>query len=479
MERWRKFFESAGTDICTLIENAIMVAASEYPQELRVRRDRIAQRLFTCRLLRCGECDALTLASPDCEDDNIKGVAIPRCEDHHHSKGSRDDSGDNKVTSSSNEVGRQRTSNYSYDEAEALTEEIEEESQIMREVDRIKDILANPDESEKQLYESLRRLELMQLSVDTLKATAIGKIVSRLKKHSSKEIRSMAKQLVSGWKDLVDVWVKTAGDVAAAAIVGTSPDSVSPEAIEDENGLPSPPLDEGAFFTTQTTSIEMSQFFDGMDDDGNPRVVDGHNDSGYDDDEKQCLVGPCHNIKQSIHQGDLVRESSIYRKQGTTGGDKERGKVRSRIQNKKNNVCNGNLLSSTNCANNSDGLPLHSSDCAIASSMPLRNSNGMPEQSKHRENVQQWTDSIKNEIKPGFLPSQNKPKCSDDVSVRVMVEAAKRKLQEGYQHAENAKRQRTIQVMDLQDLPRQNRNSVKPWHSKLGSQNRQRFNNHR
>lgn len=41
---------------------------------------------------------------------------------------------------------------------------------------------------------------------------------------------------------------------------GTSSDSVSPEDIkDDENGLPSPPLDEGAFLTTQTASIEMSE----------------------------------------------------------------------------------------------------------------------------------------------------------------------------------------------------------------------------
>ena len=106
----------------------------------------------------------------------------------------------------------------------------------------------------------------MQLSVDVLKATAIGRIVNRLKKHSSTRIQSIAKQLISGWKYLMDVWLKTADDVVVAAI-GTSPNSVSPEAFKDDDCLPSPPLDEGAFLTVQTTSIEMSQFFDGMDED--------------------------------------------------------------------------------------------------------------------------------------------------------------------------------------------------------------------
>lgn len=38
----------------------------------------------------------------------------------------------------------------------------------------------------------------------------------------------------------------------------TLPDSVSPAIANDENGLPSPPLDEWAFLSTQTTSIEIS-----------------------------------------------------------------------------------------------------------------------------------------------------------------------------------------------------------------------------
>jgi hypothetical protein len=40
---------------------------------------------------------------------------------------------------------------------------------------------------------------------------------------------------------------------------GTLPDSASPATADDENGLPSPPFDVGAFLATQTTSIEISQ----------------------------------------------------------------------------------------------------------------------------------------------------------------------------------------------------------------------------
>lgn len=40
-----------------------------------------------------------------------------------------------------------------------------------------------------------------------------------------------------------------------------TPDSANPSYIDDdeEEGLPSPPLDEGAFFATQPTSMELSQ----------------------------------------------------------------------------------------------------------------------------------------------------------------------------------------------------------------------------
>ncbi|QHN87626.1 putative mediator of RNA polymerase II transcription subunit 26b [Arachis hypogaea] len=70
----------------------------------------------------------------------------------------------------------------------------------------------------------------------------------------------------SDWKEIVDEWVK------ATAIVGSEgiPDSVNPSVVYEEEGLPSPPMDEGAFLVASTGSIELSQFFDGMIDIGNP-----------------------------------------------------------------------------------------------------------------------------------------------------------------------------------------------------------------
>jgi len=95
----------------------------------------------------------------------------------------------------------------------------------------------------------------------------------------------------------MDVLSKTADDVTAVAI-GTSPDSVSPEAFKHDDGLPSPPLDEGGLLTSQTTSIEMSQLFDGIDEDRNLRNTNGHDKDGDDGYfEKQCTVAPSSNGK--------------------------------------------------------------------------------------------------------------------------------------------------------------------------------------
>ena len=133
MEKWRKYFKGAGTDICSVIEYAILVAASDCPNEFRRRRDRISQRLFSSRF----NCDYVTLVEPhedivdDQNQDDIKGC---------HAK----DNG--KVNRCTSKTDVNSASKYNHKEAEALTEEIEEQTQVLKEVFRIKDILLNLDQ---------------------------------------------------------------------------------------------------------------------------------------------------------------------------------------------------------------------------------------------------------------------------------------------------------------------------------------------
>jgi len=138
VEKRRKFFKGAGTDMCSLIEYAITVAASDCPNEFTRKRDMIAQRLYAPSFLKRCDCDFVTLAKPHDEiiDDKDGEEGIKRCHDKENEN----------VNNSTCETAGNRVSNYSYDEVEALTKEIEEESQVLREVLRVRDILANPDE---------------------------------------------------------------------------------------------------------------------------------------------------------------------------------------------------------------------------------------------------------------------------------------------------------------------------------------------
>ncbi|POO00479.1 Transcription elongation factor [Trema orientale] len=274
LDYWRNYFRTANSDIFDIIDHAIMVAASDCPKEFRLRRDRITERLFCCRLTRCSGCDHVELAVPGGGDDGEDSDDGGFKSDFDRDGGEEFEAGaskESKVNTSRDDRAENQVSNFSYGDAEALTDEIEEESQIVGEVLRIKEILHNcEEETESVLFDSLRKLQLMALTVDTLKATEIGKAVNGLRKHSSKEIRHLARTLIDVWKDMVDEWVSSTAAIASMNCTEGTPDSVNPSVVDDEEeeGLPSPPLDEGAFFAAQTTSMELSGFFDGMDDDG-------------------------------------------------------------------------------------------------------------------------------------------------------------------------------------------------------------------
>ncbi|PKU81833.1 probable mediator of RNA polymerase II transcription subunit 26b [Dendrobium catenatum] len=175
LDYWRKIFSCAKTDIFELIDKAILVAAVDYSNEFNDRKDQILEMLYAPQL------------SPN------NGYTNPKEEKNPHP--------DNHL-----------------------------ESQIVGEVMKIKDILFNnQNESDSILYDSLRTLQLLHLSVETLKATEIGRTVNVLRKHSSKQIQELARTLVNGWKELVDEWVKSA---AANKLKEVS-------TIDNGNGYPS------------------------------------------------------------------------------------------------------------------------------------------------------------------------------------------------------------------------------------------------
>ncbi|GMP86400.1 hypothetical protein CsSME_00039188 [Camellia sinensis var. sinensis] len=146
LDDWRDYFRSSNSDIFDIIEHSIMVAASDCPQEFRLRRDRIAEILFSCKLSRCVGCDRVDLAvsrDNDEEEGCKTGSDRDGCE---FETGASKESKVNTYGDDHIEINMNHVSNYSYGEAEALTNEIEYESQIVGEVLRIKGILDNSND---------------------------------------------------------------------------------------------------------------------------------------------------------------------------------------------------------------------------------------------------------------------------------------------------------------------------------------------
>ncbi|MQM14726.1 hypothetical protein Taro_047661 [Colocasia esculenta] len=490
LDYWRKFLGSANSDIFDVIENAILVAATDYPKEFRSRRDRIAERLFSCQLPRCSGCERVKEEAVQEEEgefvvgegrgEGAVGGAVEK---------------ESKVNScvSEREVDANRVaSNYSYDEAEALTEEIEEEGQMFGEVLRIKEILSNKeDESEAVLYESLRRLQLIVVSVDVLKvamkllllsgkldvhivgrnvATEIGKAVNPLRKHRSKEIRHLVRTLLDGWKAMVDQWMN-----ATAPPTESTPESMNPSVADNGEGLPSPPMDEGALFATQT-AMELSQFFDGMDDDGNMQTNDEFGKC-QERGRRSSMENRSNAMRkqQVSNQSVISEDDSQMRKQEVLKKQAKQPEVINKRSNLQKFFCIPQKPQddlNKQCREPEGHNRQNRQSGSNAAAGPVRPQKTMFMENRFDNNTrfQQQKEAAGIQKKP-LTGLQDTPKSSGEISVRDKLEAAKRKLQERYQQAEDAKRQRTVQVMELQDIPKQGPNNRQPF-TKAGNNNR-------
>ncbi|KAL1531384.1 putative mediator of RNA polymerase II transcription subunit 26b isoform X2 [Salvia divinorum] len=455
LDKWRDYFRSASSDIFNIIEHAILIAASDCPYDFRLKRDRIAEMLFTCKVVKCFGCDKVQL----------NGDGLDKSEDKLKSEidaGGSKDTKESKVNSSSRdyaddhpEVMEMNTNHVA--EAEALTDEIEEESQFYGEVLRIKDVVDNfEEESDALLFDCLRKLQLMPLSVEILKATEIGKSVNSLRKHGSKEIRNLVRTLIEDWKVMVDSWVNA---TAAVAEMATESVKTSADEEEEEEGLPSPPLDEGAFFATPS-SMELSQFFDGMDDDGNPR------NSGEFNKNRESGSKPI--IPKTDHRN--WRSQNPHDSRPPPNDRKHEPKRNEEATWMKKAPLKPHRPSSDESGPGRPKPP--STESALGRFKP----SPKPKAEYETTKAQQKSENLPIQRKP-MPPQQEKVNSKNEASVRMKLEAAKRKLQERYQEAENAKKQRTIQVVELQDLPKQSQQR-KP-HMRPGNHNRQWTNGRR
>ncbi|KAF8395740.1 hypothetical protein HHK36_019691 [Tetracentron sinense] len=372
LDYWRKYFRSANSNIFEVIENAIIAAASDCPKEFKIMRDQIAERLFSCRLSNYFGFDHVKEEGDEGFESDFDGIG-----DDFVSKvnSSTDDHGEMKMN---------QVSNCSYDELEALMEEIEDESEIV-------------GESNGVLFDSLRRLQLMALSVDILK--------------------------VIEWKNIVDEWVS-----ATAAITEGSPDSVNPSVVDDEEGLPSPPWMKEYSSLLRLfpwSSLRYTYYIFLIIESTLDSRNSGEINKNFENGRKSSMLN--HNIiKRKQQQQQLPHEANEVIKDKNDQQKKQVAVIR---QTKPSNTESG------------------------------------PGKPPKPSSVQKFSNEIKFQQKSGNvavqkrqLPGQqDKSKCSNEVLVQMKLEASKRKLHQGYLQADNgsSKKQRTIQVMELCDLPKQ------------------------
>ncbi|XP_010491875.1 PREDICTED: probable mediator of RNA polymerase II transcription subunit 26a [Camelina sativa] len=382
LDNWREYFRRGDSDIFGIIDHAIMVAASDYPNEFKSRRDSIAELLFSYRLSRRHH-HHLDVSIHGDQEEEFEHCPVTTVE-----------------TVGVEDVRKLNKKNQIYEEEE---EEDDDDTVIVDEVIRIKDILFNKeDEPNSVLLECLRKLESISMNVDMLKDTEIGKAVNGLRRHSSDKISKLAKTLFAEWKKLVDQWMNIPKEIAGAE--GT-PESVNLSVIDEEETFPSPPHDLD-IYAPEPNGFELSQILDCLDCDGNPR----------------------HSVES---EPERKLQSSSRRRPGGTNEASVVGRSNKDQQMRREEA---------------DVRPIKHS--AIDFGEPRK----QPKQ--NREQMVQRKPLAVAEQKRKLAGQQQRDKLKA-LDPDTKFEFAKRRLQESYQHHENAKRQRTIQV--LETIPKQSK----------------------
>ncbi|XP_028096133.1 probable mediator of RNA polymerase II transcription subunit 26c isoform X1 [Camellia sinensis] len=208
LDAFRMILSNSRVNVWELIDTAITVASLDYGHELKDRRDRIVERLYTTTSsdLRCQNCD-VDLQRPNGVPKNealsLDFIKEERSHDDEHEQQQQQKEGGSPSTPQSiHRDADDDDDNEERDPYGGLFDD--EETRILN----IKEQLEDPDQSEDSLVELLQSLADMDITFKALKETDIGRHVNRLRKNPSNDVRRLVKQLVRKWKDLVDEWVK-------------------------------------------------------------------------------------------------------------------------------------------------------------------------------------------------------------------------------------------------------------------------------
>ncbi|XP_074577480.1 putative mediator of RNA polymerase II transcription subunit 26b [Curcuma longa] len=202
-------FLSEGADIFQIIENAILLAAVDHPDELKRQRDSIVELCFKSPL-----------------------PPFPQ--------GAKADEG----------LGLGKVETEEIIKKEIKKDEEDRSIIVVEEVTRIKDILSDHHhQTDDILFDSLRNLQQLKITYDILKATQIGWAVKVLHKHTSKNIRHLARTVTLGWRKVVDEWVQATDD---AIITENWPDWIPLAKVQEERYV-----EENAEIRKQETKLQL------------------------------------------------------------------------------------------------------------------------------------------------------------------------------------------------------------------------------
>ncbi|GAB2227909.1 hypothetical protein Droror1_Dr00009737 [Drosera rotundifolia] len=336
VDRWRDYFKTSNSDVVEIIDKTIIVATVDCPKKLWARGGRLAELSFS------GCFHVVVICKLDFKyvvyqlSPRVKGeeAAEMMMSLNESLKSDVDDSVCcNKTKFSCIRDDKANWDPHGYGELEALTS---------------KDVLRN-------------------FEVFADEETEIGKAVNSLRKHESKRIQHLVRELICGWRLVGNEYVKTAEPLSG--IVLSDPEDNNGEFNKSQESR-KPPEPKQIIAKWQEQPVK-----------------------GQSDLTKET---PCPQIKkhETIMKTVKANEESVSRKPIKPNG----------------------LLKLDNEAK----IPTKSDMSAV-------------------------------QRKPA--PSTEKPKVADEDAYKLKLEATKRKLHERYQKAEIAKRQRTIQIVQVKAIP--------------------------
>ncbi|WZY80264.1 hypothetical protein YC2023_026648 [Brassica napus] len=215
LDDFRSVMDNAGVDVWTFIDTAILVASLDYGQELKRRRDNIVERLYATSMAnKCRNCDF-----------GGGGGDVARANGSVHEEEEEEEVREKSVNGEDDDE-----EDDGYDPFAGLFDD--EQKSVLE----IKERLEDPDLSEEDLVELLQNLDDMEITFQALQETDIGRHVNKVRKHSSNDVRTLAKKLVKKWKETVDEWVKLnpPGDLEPPSLIADE-DSPQQRAIRNGN----------------------------------------------------------------------------------------------------------------------------------------------------------------------------------------------------------------------------------------------------